>query len=481
MELVYIADGNNNRIRKVTPNGIITTVAGNGTAGYSGDGGKATSAELSTPIGVTVDTVGNVYIADFDSSRIRKIATNGIISTVAGNGISGYSGDGGAATAAELLNPRGVAVDIVGSIYIADAFSNVVRKVATNGVITTVAGNGTFSYSGDGGKATEAALAGPSSVAIDSAGNIYIADGSNNRIRKVATNGIINTVAGNGMQGYSGDGGAAKLAEICATAVKVDAAGNIYIADFCNNRIRKVATNGIISTVAGNGHGEGTLTGGYSGDGGSATAAELALPTDIALDTAGNIYIADYGNNVIRKVTGIGNLPIFLSSFTAATSKNIIQTNWHTSTELNTSDFVIQHSTDGNSFTDIGIVKAVGNGANSYGFTDNNPANGINYYRLESVDKDGASTYSAVVSVQFTVNSNQLKVYPNPARSTVTIRGNHIASVQLIDNMGRVVKVVSLKAATNPTLPVSNLQAGVYHLRVQTSDGNVSGVGFVTE
>ena len=173
--------------------------------------------------------------------------------------------------------------------------------------------------------------------------------------------------------------------------------------------------------------------------------------------------------------------PVTITTLEAVNKNGSIAIKWLTSTELNTSHFIIQHSTDGASFTDIGTVKAIGSGANSYEFTDKSPTNGINYYRLQSVDKDGASTYSAVVSCEWLVVSKQFTVYPNPAKSSVTINGNHIVSVQVIDNMGRVVKVVSLKDASNPVLSVSGLQAGVYHLRIQTTDGNVSGVGFVKE
>ncbi len=173
--------------------------------------------------------------------------------------------------------------------------------------------------------------------------------------------------------------------------------------------------------------------------------------------------------------------PITLGELTAVEKGKDAFINWHTSTELNTSHFVIQHSTNGNSFTDIGTIKAKGSGANGYQFTDNAPTNGINYYRLKSVDKDGAVSYSKVVSVQLTVNSNQLTVFPNPAKSSVTIRGSHIVSVQLVDNLGRVIKTQTLKDATNPTFSVGGLPVGVYHLRVQTTDGKVSGVGFVKE
>ena len=174
-------------------------------------------------------------------------------------------------------------------------------------------------------------------------------------------------------------------------------------------------------------------------------------------------------------------LPVVLLDFAAKPLDKQIAVNWHTAIELNTSHFIIQHSTDGSSFRDIGTVKAIGSGSNKYAFTDNKPTIGINYYRLQSVDKDGSVSYSKIVSPSLTTNHSPLTTFPNPAKSTVTISGSHISTVQVIDNIGRVVKVVSLKDATNPTLSISGLPAGVYHLRVQTSDGGVSGVGFVKE
>jgi uncharacterized protein (TIGR03437 family) len=215
---------------------VITTVAGNGTPGYFGDKGPATSAQLFTPNWVAVDSVGNLYIADFGNNVVRKVS-GGVITTVAGNGMYGFGGDNAQATSAELWYPSGVAVDSAGSLFIADFANSRIRKVS-NGVITTVVGNGTAGYSGDGGPATSAELYQPIGVALDSAGNLYIADISNNRIRKVS-NEVITTVAGNGTTGYSGDGGAAASAELSQPlGVAPDSAGNLYIADFGNNRVR---------------------------------------------------------------------------------------------------------------------------------------------------------------------------------------------------------------------------------------------------
>jgi sugar lactone lactonase YvrE len=291
---LYIADSFDSRIRKVS-NGVITTVAGNGTRGFSGDGGPATSAQLYSPQGVAVDSAGNLYIADSGDNCIRKVS-NGTITTVAGDGTEGFSGDNGPATAARLSHPTGLAVDSAGNLYIADFSNNRIRKIS-NGVITTVAGNGTLppGSSGDGGPATSAQLVYPTSVAVDSAGNLYIADAGNNCIRKVS-NGVITTVAGNGIPGFSGDNGPAASAQLyLPEGVAVDSAGSLYIADLHNQRIRKVS-NGVITTV----------TGGSSsvGDNGPATSAQLDEPWGVALDSAGALYIADSNNFRVREVSG---------------------------------------------------------------------------------------------------------------------------------------------------------------------------------
>jgi streptogramin lyase len=299
---LYIADRNNQRVRRVDAiTGIITSVAGNGLVGFLGDGGPATSAILQNPYGLVLDTTGNLYIADFSNSRVRRVdVTTGIITTVAGIANVGHgSGDGGPATSAAMGSPSGVAFDAAGNLYIADSYYNVVRRVdAVSGIITTVAGTGSSGYSGDGGPATSAQLNFPRSVASDASGNLYIADSDNQRIRRVDANtGVITTVAGTGTGGYNGDGGSAVSAEIWnPSGVTLDSAGNLFIADSGNQRIRQVdAVTGIITTVAGGGSA-------FYGDGGPAIAATLEVPNGVAVDDSGNIYISDEFIDRIRYV-----------------------------------------------------------------------------------------------------------------------------------------------------------------------------------
>jgi sugar lactone lactonase YvrE len=297
---VYIADSANHRVRKVTA-GVISSIAGNGTNGYSGDSGQATAAMLSFPFGVTLDPTGNtLYIATQGDSRIRQV-TGGVINTTAGNGNLGYSGEGGQAKAAQLWAPSGVAYDRAGNLYIADSPNNRVLKVA-GGIITTVAGNGTPGYSGDGHAATAAQLNNPTGIALDNTGNLFIADSSNNVIREVA-GGVITTVTGTGAQGHSGDGGMATAAQLWfPTGVAVDANGSLYIADTGSNRVRKVSA-GAISNFAGSA----ASSAGYGGDGGPATSALLAFPHGVAVDSNGVVYIADTSNDLIR-VVAAGNI-----------------------------------------------------------------------------------------------------------------------------------------------------------------------------
>jgi PKD repeat protein len=283
----------------LTGESTIATVAGTGTAGFSGDGGPAASAQLRQPQGVAVDSQGNVYISDFGNQRLREVSADGRITTLAGDGMPGFSGEGGSPASKSLLHdPTGVAVDGAGNVYFADTGNNRVREISAAGGISTIAGNGLGGYSGDGGPARAAELHAPDGVAVDANGNVYIADESNNRLRKVSGDGTITTIAGTGTGGYNGDGMAATSAQLFEPrGVAVDAQGNVYIADFGNERVREVRPDGTIGTIAGDGNA------GTTGDGGPATSAELQAPEALAVDASGSVYVVD--NEVrVRKVSG---------------------------------------------------------------------------------------------------------------------------------------------------------------------------------
>ncbi len=302
---IIIADALNNRIRKIDNAGIITTIAGTGVAGYNGDNMAATAAMINYPSALIADATGNIFFCDDHNYRIRMIDVHGIISTIAGTGLSGYSGDNGLATDAMITSSLGIAIDKFGQIYFSDSRNYRIRKIsaATGGIITTIAGNGTPGYTGDDGAATNAELNAPTGLTLDNIGNIYFGEHYNNCIRKVGNDGIIKTIAGTGLPGYSGDNGPATLAKLSwPQGIKIDGGGDIYFADAYNNRIRKIDISGDITTIAGSG------IGGYTGDGGNAILADLSTPTGIALDFAGNFYIADLINNRIRYYKNTTNI-----------------------------------------------------------------------------------------------------------------------------------------------------------------------------
>jgi trimeric autotransporter adhesin len=342
---IYLSDTDHHRVRKVAPGGTISTLAGTGVAGSSGDGGPAAKAQLNLPYGLAVDANGNVYVADAGNNCVRRISPDGTITTVAGTGAKGSAGDGGLAVHAQLLTPRNLALDAAGNLYISEFEGQRVRKVGLNGAIGAVAGTGVAGFRGDGGQATAAQLAYPAGLAVDSAGALYIADSQNQRVRKVSAMGIITTVlggspatglltpttvavdawgtiyvgdqshivraytttglwrnfAGTGIQGFAGDGGPAVTARItAANDLAADMAGNLFIAD--GVRARRVAGHAVIATVAGDGYLRAV------GDGGPATTAQLFHPTAVALDAAGNLYIADAGTERLRVVTAQGQI-----------------------------------------------------------------------------------------------------------------------------------------------------------------------------
>jgi len=300
---LLIADTGNNRIRSVDTANIARVLAGVGVTGAKGDDGPAALASLARPGGVAADRFGNVFIADTGNNRIRRVDPGGTITTVAGSGVAGFGGDDGPAVSAELNGPTDITVDSDGDLYIADRGNNRIRKVNPSGAITTVAGTGRSGFGGDGGPAVKAMLSGPSGVAVDSEGSIYIADTGNNRVRRVDSSGNTTTLAGNGGAGFGGDGGPATKAALAGpTGVSADDEGALYVSDTLNNRIRRVDTAGTITTVAGSGRS------GFSGDDGPATAASLSSPGGVAAASDGGFFIADRLNQRIRHVDGSGTI-----------------------------------------------------------------------------------------------------------------------------------------------------------------------------
>jgi type IX secretion system substrate protein len=426
---------------------IIFTIAGiAGTYTYSGDGVQATNAGLWGPAGIIVDSSGNIFFADQDNNRVRKINTAGIITTIAGNGFGspsggGYSGDGGAATLAEFYEPTCLVFDKQGNLYVSDQLNHCVRKINTNGIISTIAGTGVQGYSGDGGQATAAQFTNTSGLIFDKSGNLYIGDLGNSRVRKVDTAGIITTFAGTGVQGNSGDGGAATLAELNApTYFVIDILGNFYLSDEANNNIRKINTAGIISTIAGNGN----LS--YSGDGGQATSAALASPQVITMDTLGNLYVADYLNNRIRKINTSGIITTVVGNGTAS------------------------YSGDG------GLASAAGLNE-PFGITFNKQGNLYITDSENSVIRKVSGLENTTGINQFANNNIQVNIYPNPNNGNMFInyKITNDAVMEITDITGNVVGVYNLKSTENKSeIRNDNLCNGIYFVQIKTAEGIVT-------
>lgn len=413
----------------------IYTYAGNGFSGFSGDGSNASGASLWAPIDVIVDAAANVYVSDHLNYRVRKINAGGLITTIAGNGSFGSNGNGSIGTSATIV-PRCLALDKIGNLYISDDASNVIRKVDNLGIIHAFAGNSLAGYAGDGQQASAARFLAPSGIAIDKNGNMFVADMGNHVVRKISAAGIVSTVVGNHLMGFSGNDGPATAASLDSPyAVAVDRWGALYISDYGNNVVRKVDTDNVIRAFAGK-HG----VYGYAGDNALDTAALLNGPRGLAVDSLGNVFIADANNNVVRKV------------------------NYAT-----------------------GIISTVaGNG--TYGFGGDLGyavgANLFNPYGL-AVDAQGSiyiadannerirKTYYPTVSVTNIAGGSSIGVYPNPAFTSVTVTGLAAQdNVALFDVTGRQVTTSFIAASQAPqSFSISSLEAGLYLIRVTDANG----------
>jgi sugar lactone lactonase YvrE len=276
--------------------GVITTIAGTGIPGFDGDNGTAEEAQLNKPKGICVDAAGNIFVADTYNHRIRKIDNNGMMTTIAGTGGSGFSGDNGLATNAQLYYPSGLDIDDSGNLYISDTYNHRIRKIDASGLITTIAGTGSAGVIGDGGLALDAEFNLPHGVKVDDSGVLYIADSYNHRVRRMGVDGVITTIAGDGIPRFFGDEELAIQASLSTPlGVDVDEFGNIYISDTGNNRLRRVDTMGVINTISGE-------MAGFRGDGGLAVEALLNQPSGIFVNTTGDLFVSDYGNHRIRKI-----------------------------------------------------------------------------------------------------------------------------------------------------------------------------------
>ena len=508
---VYVADFYNHRIRKITAAGVVTTFAGSGTAGFTD--GTSTVANFNSPSGVAVDASGNVYVGDQRNHRIRKITAAGVVTTLAGSGTAGFAD--GTGTVANFNYPYGVAVDASGNVYVADQSNKRIRKITAAGEVTTLAGSGTQAFAD--GTGTAASFNYPTGVTVDASGNVYVADYGNHSIRKITAAGVVTTLAGSGTDGYA-DGTGTTTRFSRPLGVAVDASGNVYVADQVNHRIRKITSAGVVTTLAGSGM--------AALANGTGTAASFYFPQGVALDASGNLYVADFDNHSIRKIsltgyiinpalptglsinpaTGVINgtptvptastaytitatnavgssaktvtfsvaavLPIELSDFkgTPSLSGNLLT--WTTASETQNKGFDIERSTDGSIFHSIGQVKG-NNKPSSYQFVDNQPF-ATSYYRLRQRDNDGKETLSKVISIVQTGKGKGLKIYPTLVSNGILTVDTEGGQFQIFNLLGQQVLnhaalPTSARFETSPTLiNISALPQGTYVLKVGT-------------
>ncbi len=453
---LFIGDAGNNRIRKIDTAGIITTVAGTGVAGYNGDLILATTAQLNFPYGMAVSKAGIIVIADMSNHRIRsiKFESGGLITTIAGTGVAGFSGDSGLAINAQLNNPQGIFWDVHNNVYFGDHYNHRIRKIDGSGIITTIAGNGTPGFGGDGGPATAAELYYPSGVTMDSLGNIYIADMYNQRIRKIDIAGIITTVAGTGTAGYSGDGGLATLADIrYPKDVYIDRNGNIIITDPDNERLRMINSAGIITTIAGNG------VQSYCCDGGLATLAELNEPQGVFVDKDNNIYTGDCLNNRIRKIicaapvvapiTGPDTVCIdSIATFSSTTAGG----SW-TSANSNAN------------ITTAGVVTAMAAGLDTIKYSVSNSCGSVEV----SFPIYLKSCSTSHVTTNNWMPLHELKIYPDPANTEITITGPMVSSISITNLIGQTIYTNHYNSE-KVQIDISSLPTGVYFIKVNGTE-----------
>ena len=472
---LFIADGTN-RIRRVNAMGIVTTVAGTGTAGYFGDGGLATNAMLNGCDGVRVDDSNNFYIGDVRNFRIRKVSVRtGIISNYVGSGIQGFFGDGGMATAAQINGDGAFCVDHLGNLYLGDLRR--IRKVSPSGVITTIAGTGLPGVTDEGVPATTTNIF-PEELAVDMLNNIYFSD-TTGAIRKInAATGILTRVAGTGdnlISPYSGDGIVATTCHIGPLGIFVDNTGNIYVADHANSRVEKIDTYGIITSIAGTG----AL--GFSGDNGPATAAKLNYVEDVAVDNCGGVYIADFANDRARKINypPVYTTPSIMLTGISSTSVGSSVTITATVSSAGSS-YDIHWMNHGIAFAtttvpSVTYTKGVG--------TDTITARIVptGYGCWDSTTSAGHVVSVGTTGITNMANGAGVMVYPNPAHDVVTIKSTSvIESVEVVNMMGQVVISKSSKEKV-VLLDIQSLPAGVYFVKVNGLDGYRDGGRFVRE